>query len=150
MNSTFLLDYTFLIGRNLIQFSVFGPACRVLFCMRLVLRFIVLGILLSVFLIFIGIKYLASGKTVQELEDDAALHLLESFPDDSQASEGIQARSERPPLSINIAVILIISLLTVALLITGIYCQSTFLFLCFELEALSFPLMIFRITNSQF
>lgn len=92
--------------------------------MRLVLRLIIIGILLLLFIIILLIKNYSTEKSLQEIEDDKAIQLLESLPDDAQASAGLVNKLDHqsPPLSLNIAVILIVSLLTIALLITGICC----------------------------
>ena len=57
------------------------------------------------------------------LFSDAVIHILQALPEDSQASEGLSNHQNPPPLTLNIAIILVVSLLTVALLISGICCQ---------------------------
>uniref|UniRef100_A0AC34R0N1 Uncharacterized protein n=1 Tax=Panagrolaimus sp. JU765 TaxID=591449 RepID=A0AC34R0N1_9BILA len=88
--------------------------------MRLFCRFIALSALLLFFIFFIIVKNWLTEKTAQDLEDEAAQHILESITDDAHSIETNQ--NEPPPLSLNIAIILIVALLTLALLITGICC----------------------------
>uniref|UniRef100_A0AC35GHC2 Uncharacterized protein n=1 Tax=Panagrolaimus sp. PS1159 TaxID=55785 RepID=A0AC35GHC2_9BILA len=89
--------------------------------MRLFPRLFLLCVLIVIIFIIIAVRYLISQeRSTEDIEDDAIINILQALPEDSQASEGINQRSNPPPLTLNIAIILVVSLLTVALLITGI------------------------------
>uniref|UniRef100_A0A914XXV0 Uncharacterized protein n=1 Tax=Panagrolaimus superbus TaxID=310955 RepID=A0A914XXV0_9BILA len=91
--------------------------------MRLFPRIFLLCILIVIIFIIIAVRYLLNqDQSPEDIEDDAIINILQALPEDSQASEGLNQRSNPPPLTLNIAIILVVSLLTVALLITGICC----------------------------
>ncbi|KAI6184066.1 hypothetical protein M3Y97_00556500 [Aphelenchoides bicaudatus] len=99
--------------------------------MRLILRLSLLGSLAVVFLILYAIRSSRhSALTLEQQETDEAIRLLLATGEDAQANAGLQqavssntnANGVRPTteLTFNVAVVLVVSLLSVALLITGI------------------------------
>uniref|UniRef100_A0A7E4V8B9 Transmembrane protein n=1 Tax=Panagrellus redivivus TaxID=6233 RepID=A0A7E4V8B9_PANRE len=92
--------------------------------MRLVVRVAVISAVFTCFLIgFVLHQVFWKPVSQEDVEDEAARRLLEALSDNSPANEGLNDIPSNPqPITLNIAVILVVSLLTVSLLITGICC----------------------------
>ncbi|CAD5214947.1 unnamed protein product [Bursaphelenchus xylophilus] len=92
--------------------------------MRLLVRLAIFGILVVTFLIFTAYK--TASRTYTDDETDEAIKLLLATGDNPQAMAGLVQTSNKAgihpanELTFNVAVVMVVSLLSVALLITGI------------------------------
>ncbi|KAH7673096.1 hypothetical protein AAVH_42425, partial [Aphelenchoides avenae] len=91
--------------------------------MRLLFRLALVGFVAIIALILIAVRQASQAPTSREQrEADEAIRLLLAAGDDAQGSAGLVQRSPslrgQPELSFNVAIVLMVSLLSVALLIT--------------------------------
>uniref|UniRef100_A0A914BUS1 Uncharacterized protein n=1 Tax=Acrobeloides nanus TaxID=290746 RepID=A0A914BUS1_9BILA len=86
--------------------------------MRLLVRLALIGCAFILFLIFIAYNKSSSLESIEEQKEaDEVARILQSSFNEPQ---GEISEKNAPPLTLNIAIVLIVSLLSVALLITGI------------------------------